>query len=237
MDWHTDDTWLDEYVDGETSADAVRMVEAHLAVCDRCRPLVADLLTIRAMSRSLEPQVPPPHVWARIAAASDAEPRRWTRFSLSAFGLQQAAAIAMTTVLGAALWWVGGRLAPATQPDLSIHMQTPVMTAGFGSVPLQVAEAHFADAIAGLEQMTSAEQDALDPDTMGVVQANLSVIDAAIDQSRAVLASEPDSEVAQQSLFEALRSKVAVLQDILALMNEMQTGDTNAARIVSGLNP
>jgi len=38
-------------------------------------------------------------------------------------------------------------------------------------------------------------------------------------------------------LFEALRSKVELLQDIVALINEMRKGNPEgAARIVSGLN-
>ena len=48
---------------------------------------------------------------------------------------------------------------------------------------------------------------------------------------------EPDDSIAQESLFEAFRRKVALLQDTIALMNEMRKGDTDgAARIVEGLN-
>ena len=48
---------------------------------------------------------------------------------------------------------------------------------------------------------------------------------------------EPENDVAQQSLFEALRSKIALLQDTIALINEMRKGNQEgAARIVSGLN-
>ena len=48
---------------------------------------------------------------------------------------------------------------------------------------------------------------------------------------------EPENDVAQQSLFEALRNKVALLQDTIALINEMRKGNQEgAARIVSGLN-
>jgi len=44
-------------------------------------------------------------------------------------------------------------------------------------------------------------------------------------------------EVAQESLFGALRSKVALLQETLTLINEMRKGNQEgAARIVSGLN-
>jgi hypothetical protein len=230
MNWHTDDTWVDEYVDGTMGADAMRAVEGHVAMCASCRALVADLRTLRTLAESLGTHAPAPHVWARISAGMHTPPRRGL-FSLGMLGLQPAGAVAATLLLATALWWVAARLTP------TIPVAAPVIAAGVGSVPVQMAEAQFTDAIAGLEQMTVARQDALDPETIGVVQANLSVIDAAIDQSRQVLRAEPDSRIAQESLFRALRSKVAVLQDILALINEMRMGDADgAARIVSGLN-
>ena len=244
MNWHGDHTWIDDYVDGVANADATRLADAHLTECDDCRALVADLLTVRSRSRSLPPHIPPAYVWTRLEAAIAAErqtrqrkERRATVFSLSAFGLQQAAALVMTTTLGGGLWWVGGRLVPATE-DVAERLEAPVSMAGLGSIPLQMAEADFTTAIAGLEQMTTAQRDTLDPDTMGVVQANLSVIDAAIDESRAVLKTEPDSQVAQQSLFEALRSKVTLLQDTLAVIDDMRKADPEAAaRLLSGSNP
>ena len=69
------------------------------------------------------------------------------------------------------------------------------------------------------------------------MQANLRVIDDAIGDSRAALKTDPSSDLAQDSLFEALRSKVTLLQDTIALINEMRKGNQEgAARIVSGLN-
>ena len=230
MNWHTDDLWVDDYVEGTDLAAA-----DHVAVCGRCQALVADLRAVRAMAATLGSEPPPPAVWARVAAAIDAEPKGWSFFSLSTFGLHQAAALAMTLVLAVGLSWVASRLSPAAGPPRGAS--PPLMTAGVGALPIQAAEAQFATAIAGLEEMTTAEEHALDPDTMGVVRANLSVIDAAIDESRAVLETEPESTLARQSLFEALRSKVTLLQNVLALINEMRKGDPNgAARIVSGLN-
>jgi hypothetical protein len=70
-----------------------------------------------------------------------------------------------------------------------------------------------------------------------VLQKNLSVIDQAIGESRAALRTQPASELAQESLFEALRSKVTLLQDTVSLINEMRKGNQEgAARIVSGIN-
>jgi hypothetical protein len=91
--------------------------------------------------------------------------------------------------------------------------------------------------IATLEQITKTEGTALDEPTAAVVQENLAVLDQAIGESRQALRNDPSSDVAQESLFDALRTKVALLQDTVALINEMRKGDQEgAARIISGMN-
>jgi hypothetical protein len=102
---------------------------------------------------------------------------------------------------------------------------------------LQQAAAHYEKAIAGLEQVANASDSPLDPDVMAALHRNLDVIDKAITESRTALASQPESRVAQTSLFDAFRRKVALLQDTIALMNELRKGDqAGAARVASGLN-
>jgi hypothetical protein len=102
---------------------------------------------------------------------------------------------------------------------------------------LQQAAAHYEKAIAGLEQVANASDSPLDPDMMAALHRNLDVIDKAISESRAALVAQPNSQVAQQSLFDAFRRKVALLQDTIALMNELRKGDqAGAARVASGLN-
>ncbi|MEI6245335.1 MAG: hypothetical protein WCQ64_09835, partial [Acidobacteriota bacterium] len=67
------------------------------------------------------------------------------------------------------------------------------------------------------------------------LQTSLVQIDKYIAESRAALANEPQSEPARDSLFDALRRKVSVLQDTVALMGAMQRGDqAAAAKIVGG---
>jgi hypothetical protein len=100
---------------------------------------------------------------------------------------------------------------------------------------LQQAEQHYQRAISGLEQIATREQGELDPQTAAMLQKNLAVIDQAIGESRAALKVEPESEPAQQSLLESFKQKVALLQDTVALINEMRKGDdAGAARVVSG---
>ena len=101
---------------------------------------------------------------------------------------------------------------------------------------LALAEGHYQKAISGLEQIANAEKGALDPRTAATLQKNLAVIDQAITESRAALQAQPNSEPAQQSLLESFKTKIALLQDTVALINEMRKGnDAGAAKIVSGL--
>ena len=70
-----------------------------------------------------------------------------------------------------------------------------------------------------------------------MLQKNLQVIDQAIAESRSALKAEPLSAPARDSLFDALRRKVALLQDTIALMNEMRKGNAaGAGQIVDGVN-
>ncbi|MDP1569505.1 MAG: hypothetical protein Q8L86_05830, partial [Vicinamibacterales bacterium] len=105
-------------------------------------------------------------------------------------------------------------------------------------VELQQAEAHYQKAIDGLEAIAREETGELDPQVAAVLQKNLQVIDMAIGESRAALRVQPASAPAQDSLFEAMRNKVALLQQTVELINEMRKGNqAETARIVEGLGP
>ncbi len=242
MNCQEDDQRLGDYVDGTLTADAAGDVQAHLATCARCRVLVADFQIIRSMTLALPPEVPSPQVWTRLSAAIEAKPRRWGFLSGVGFGWETAAAGAMAIVLTTGLAWIGNglsplRLQPAGTAPATAAAATGADGGGFVNTRLQNAEEDFTTAISGLEQITTAERGVLDPETADVLQVNLTTLDAAIVESRAALQTEPDSDVAQESLFAALRTKVVLLQDTLALINEMRKGNPDgAARIISDVN-
>jgi hypothetical protein len=101
----------------------------------------------------------------------------------------------------------------------------------------RLAEEHYQNAIAKLEEAAKSDQNAIDPQTAAMLQKNLQVIDQAIAESRAAFRSEPTSTPARDSLFEALKRKVSLLQDTIALMNEMRKGNAaGAAQVVEGVN-
>lgn len=240
---------IGDYADGALDAPARHALEAHLATCDRCRRLADDFRVLRAASLALEPQQPPPHVWARIAAAIETDrrsPRPWDIRGLQAgvwgFAGRPLAAAAIVLVLVGGLSWLAWRdLAPVVpagaDPEVAAVDTVDPDPVQPMEAELKFAENQWVDAIVGLEEIAKTGSTELDAETADVVQASLTVIDRAIGESRAALETEPASDLAQESLFEALRSKVALLQDTVALINEMRKGNAEgAARIVSGIN-
>jgi hypothetical protein len=122
--------------------------------------------------------------------------------------------------------------ATASAPASPTGAAPPESVAG----ELQQAEAHYEKAIDGLQQIAKAGQGSLDPKVAAALQQNLTVIDQAIAESRAALQAQPTSAPAQASLLDAFRTKVGLLEETIALINEMRKGnDAGAARIVKGL--
>ena len=239
---------IDDAIDGTLPPADAAAFEAHLPGCDSCSSFLADMRAIRTTADVLERHAPPPAVWTRIeqqirqerrSASTTASGWSWRR--LPASQLLSAAAVLVVLISGAV--WLALRLVTDAPVDQATTVQPGERTPDPALIQnvetqLNLAEEHYSNAIAGLEAIASADQGALDPQTAEVLQTNLTVIDAAIGESRAALLAEPASELAQQSLFSALQSKVTLLQDTIALINEMRKGnEEGAARIVSEMNP
>ncbi len=241
---HPNDTTIHDYVDGALDAGARAEVDRHLESCGACRLLVDDLREIRSVAGSLDLREPPARAWSRIERAIRLEPsairaaqgpvaRRLTsRYAW----LAAAAVLVIATGVGLRFYTTAG---PGTGTVPSEGASSAANAAAQEvEAELREAESHYEKAIKGLEQITSSEQNTLDPATAATLQKNLAVIDQAISESRAALHVQPDSEPAQQSLLDSFKSKIALLQDTVALINEMRKGnEAGAARIVSGLKP
>jgi anti-sigma factor RsiW len=234
---------LVDFVDGQLDPDAERAVERHLDTCANCRALVIDLRTIRAAAFTLDRHEPGPKVWAslqqRIAAEPTPRPRgrrlgmppsraNWQTW------LAAAAAIIIATLVGLVPLLRRSEPAPAQPAAASTATEATVesITAEF-----EAAEQHYQKAISDLETIAKQETGELDPQVAAVLQKNLAVIDQAIGESRAALQSQPSSGTAQDGLFDALRSKVALLQQTVELINEMRKGNqVEAGRKLQGLS-
>jgi putative zinc finger protein len=236
---HPDDIVLNDYVDDALERAERAEVDRHLTTCVQCRRTVEELRELARRVSSLPPVQPPARAWRRIEAdfvrSAGLQPRvdgdgeraaKAARYVPSRYGwiaaLAAAAVLVLVTVVG--FRYARGTQAPATPaaPDAQTIASE-----------LALAEEHYQKAINGLEQIANAEKGTLDPRTAVTLQKNLAVIDQAISESRAALKAQPNSEPAQQSLIESFKSKIALLQDTVALINEMRKGnDAGAARIL-----
>jgi anti-sigma factor RsiW len=246
-------------LDGELSPEQQRALEAHAATCAACRTLIADLEAIRATAVVLERKKPSNDVWARIAlqvtrepafqkaaqerlAQTVTPPTRWN------WPVLAMAATLLIALIGGSLWILdrsrampgGVSSTAATSPGTAGNAAGNAATGALVETiehELDQAAAHYEKAIAGLEQIANASDSPLDPEQMTTVKQNLAVIDRAIDESRTAMRAQPTNQLAQESLFEAFRRKVSLLQDTIALMNEMRKGNqAGAARIAEGQN-
>lgn len=226
---------LVDLVDGRLDGAEQRRVERHLEGCEDCRALVEDLRSIHAAAFMLDRREPKPETWAKVQAAVAADAAAGSRFSpagvrrsVAASGwpvwLGAAAALVLATVIGV-LPLINR--APQTHDDSATVAQPAGEPATVESVTaeFEAAEKHYQKAIDDLQTIANKDTGELDPNVAAVLQKNLGVIDQAISESRAALKAQPSSSNAQNGLFEALRTKVALLQQTVELINEMRKGN------------
>ena len=220
---------LVDYVDGRLAPPGLRDVERHLEVCENCRALVTDLRTIRAAAFMLDRHEPAPGVWTRLQAAVAAEPApRGRLLAMPARGnwpvwLGAVAALVLATVIG--LLPLLSREAGPDGEASTAAADGDVISVESIAAEFEAAERHYQKAIDDLQTIANKDTGELDPQVASVLQKNLSVIDQAISESRAALKSQPASTNAQDGLFDALRTKVALLQTTVELINEMRKGN------------
>lgn len=228
---------LVDLVDGRLEPAQQRDIERHLAACADCRALVTDLRSIRAAAFMLDRREPGAPLWARLQAAIAAEPAPGGRLlsirrSLGGGGrspggglpvwLGAAAALILATVIG-----LLPLLNRTAAPDAATNGNggAPEVTVESVAAEFEAAEQHYQKAIDDLQTIANQDTGELDPEVAAVLQKNLMVIDQAISESRVALRTQPSSTNAQDGLFDALRTKVALLQQTVELINEMRKGN------------
>jgi len=201
---------LADYLDG-TLADPDRAaVEAHLATCESCAAIVHALDERPAAATSLPTLSPPRDLWSGIAARIQPrvlplakrgavwtpQRRRVAGLGLGAVGLIAASVMLTVIVIGKK----PGQLI-ATKTD-SVHV-APALPPGF---------AVYDSTIAILTSAVSSRQAQLDTSTVRIIKKNLTIIDAAIAESRAALAKDPKNKYLTQQLTRVLDQKVGLLR-------------------------
>ncbi|HYT64820.1 MAG TPA: zf-HC2 domain-containing protein [Vicinamibacterales bacterium] len=230
---------IHEAVDGTIGSIRRAELEMHLDQCADCRALRDDLQRIHDAAAALPALEAPPRAWLQIAGRlrQEGRIREEAPVARSRHGYVAwlAAAAAVIIAIASAVTLLAPK--PVTVPPTG-QTTPPAVSTGNAvdgkSVEtvqneVDVAQQQFEKAIADLEKVAKANQQALDPGTSATIEKNLGIIDQAIAENRIAVKSEPASVAARETLFEALRQKVSLLQDTIALINEMRKGNNAAA--------
>ena len=233
---------IHERVDGTIGSIRRAELEMHLDGCDECRALLEDLQRIHDAAAGLPSLAAPDRAWLQIAGRLRMEGRiredaPQARAARRPYAAWLAIAAALVIAVGSALVLLVPGTAPA--PVRTVSTQAPggaaIETSPADAVnAVDAAQAQFEKAIADLEKAAKANRQTLDPGTSATIDKNLGILDQAIAENRAVVKSQPASVAARETLFDALRQKVSLLQDTISLINEMRRGhNAGAAPLVN----
>ena len=187
------DAKLNEYVDGTLATRDRASVEAHLAGCAGCRAAVAELRRLVAEARQLPATITPPRdLWPVIGRrivqrATWNVQRVWWRRALAAAAVL-AIALGMYRLL----------------PPFAAHYRP-----GQGWAAVQ---ADFDRSTDELSRILAAERQRLRPETVALLERNLTVIDAALAECRAALAHDSANGELRRLFTAASRQKVELLR-------------------------
>lgn len=236
--------WTDrfsDYLDGELSEAEQADVEAHLAACAGCRDVLEGLRGVVMGASELTEVQPPRALWAGIASAigaptpaplraGDADvlvlpsargasgvaprPREAVGVGRARLAVAAAALVAASASLTwwAASAWTGAPVAPVDAGTGAVA-ESAVSPASVGTPPPALASE-----LATLEEVLQVARDALDPNTVRVLERNLGVIEQAIADSRQALQLDPGNAFLTEHLERMYRRKLTYLQDAVRVV-------------------
>jgi len=239
------DAALSDYLEGTLDPAARATLESHAAGCDRCRALLADVSAITTAAAALPDLEPSRDLWPgivdRIAAPVVTLPvaggrtaqRSYVRpWYLAPVPLAAAAAVLIAATVGLTLLTTrtnpagtsvvasnpAHTAAPSADSLPAIPAPAPRVKNVSGTKPNAVpVQQIYASEIAELDSIVRDRRSQLDTGTVAVIEKNLKIIDAAIAQSRAALARDPNSGFLHNQLNDALNQKIALLRTVALL--------------------
>jgi anti-sigma factor RsiW len=212
---------LDDWVGDELAPGERAEVDLHLAGCAECRAEAEGLRSLLAEIGALPHEILPANeLWTGIAARL--EPRGSAaalpatgprRLRVPGWMMQAAAVVLLMAGSSVVTYWA--------MPE-KIVQQLPVVgddsnPAVSALVAFRPAEQEYRSAIGELEMVLQTQRSRLAPETVQTLEANLTIIDEAIAQSRAALARDPNSAEVARMLSQAYDQKLNVLRQAVSL--------------------
>ena len=217
MTCHALDERLDDWVDGALAAAEAREVASHLAGCVPCRERERQLRQLLAHAAALPRGVAPARdLWPGIAARIE---RRsfWPALWASWRPLALAAAAAVVLGLSALLWNGAGPAAVRTVAMPSASPTQRTVAAAVADPVLAAAARDYEEAANALLEALRRRRALLPAGDLARVEANLEVIDRALEEVRQALVKDPASPELNRMLVATHRKKVDVLRRVVRL--------------------
>ena len=208
---HITNDQLNDLVDGRLGSRRARETEEHLGGCEHCRRRLAALKSLRDMAASVAQAVEPsqdlwPEIRARIEDRKIIPLRmhgRPTSRSMRTRVVRLAAA-----VIGVALL-----------SSLATIVVMSRLETGQRTTATRTEIAPVVEVIAGYEATANellltvaARKSTLPPEVIDQLERNLRIIDAALDETMAMLTEDEDNETARALLVSGYRQKLAIIE-------------------------
>ncbi|MEX2016237.1 MAG: zf-HC2 domain-containing protein [Candidatus Hydrogenedentales bacterium] len=211
---------LNDYVDGDVSAEGSAVIDAHLGECADCRAELDALRSLQTAARELPAEVMPAReLWPGIAERIDAATATRNGGNIvpfrSAWVQVLTAAAVIALIAGGLFSIVPVQVhAPATQPGpVSVNMLGDrIVSESFAEV-----EAEYRAAKAELQEALDAARDELPPETAEAVTASLASIDAAATDIRLALADQPGNPRLERLLIAVYQQELNALEQVVRL--------------------
>jgi hypothetical protein len=232
---------IQDLIDGTLGPIRRAELEQHLDQCASCRALFDDLQQLRDVAGSIEPLQPRDHVWLQIAGRLRQEGRVHDQPAPARSHHAQyawlAIAAALVLAVGASLMLL---ILPGTRTESDARVApgnaaaTDAVQSGIDD--LRKAEQLLQSGAAKLREGLGSDE-ALPPDVARTLDSGLQIYDRAIADVSAELQQDPQNVAARAGLFDLLQQKISLLQDTIALMNEVRKGNSaGVSQVVEGVN-
>ena len=232
------DDLLSEYLENTISLPLRAAVDGHVASCERCAAVLADVRSIVDRAAAL-PELKPSHdLWSGIEARLDAPvvpisaAPSARRFRVPTWiGLSAAAVVLIAVTSVVTRQWVSGgekttpSVATAPTPptarpgslgteSTAVAPVTPVSATNRERVSAAVT---YGREIARLEAFVRQRGDSLDPTTKAIIENRMRIIDSALVEARAALARDPASRFQTDQVDQTLQKKMELLRTVTLL--------------------
>lgn len=205
MDWHPNETQLNDFADGELAESDRDAVAGHVVYCVQCAVVVSGLRALLADAAALPASIEPPtRLWQSVRSRTISPRPSRTKMLWELRAPLAAAAAVLIVAASAITWWI----APTERASQIMTASAPAPA----ELGLARAEADYLEATRALLLVLEERRDRMDPAVVATVEQNLRVIAAAVENAKAALAADPANQDVTAILNATYQTQIRMLR-------------------------